>query len=186
MNEPHPVRWKSMVGLGMVSILLGLFMLLSVNTATQMIAMLTGIIIILLSGIFLIEGLFIDTEGWTRWGIIVLGVLGFLLGAAAVAVPSLLVVSTGLVLGIFLLIYGIGETAVGIGVVFAESMVRMVFIMLGIFSMIVGLLLILNPTLGIDILVWLTGLYLLVLGLMRVARGLNEREAEGKVAVKRL
>lgn len=186
MNEPHPVRWKSMVGLGILGALLGLFMLFFSNIAMDMIVALAGVAIILLSAIFLVEGLCIDAEGWSRWGIFGLGVLGLIVGILSIALPSLLVVSTGLLIGIFLLMYGIGEIALGIGMAIVETMVRMVFVVIGIFSLVVGLFLTLNPTLGLDILVWLVGLYLVVLGLMRVAHGLNERDADGKVAIRRL
>ncbi len=186
MNEPHPVRWKSMVGLGILGAILGLFMLFFSNFAMDMIVALAGFAIILLSAIFLVEGLCIDAGGSSRWAILVLGVLGFIVGIIAIAMPSLLVVSTGLLLGIFLLIYGIGEIVIGVGILVVETMVRMLFVVIGIFSIVVGLFLILNPTLGLDILVWLVGLYLVVLGLMRVAHGLNERDADGKVAVRRL
>lgn len=186
MNEPHPVRWKSMISLGILGVLLGLFMLFSSNLATRMIAALAGFAIILLSAIFLVEGLCLDAEGWPRWGILGLGVLGILFGIISIAVPSLLVVSTGTILGAFLLIYGIGEIAIGIGMVIVETMVRMVFVMIGLFSVIIGLFLLLNPALGVDIFVWLFGLYLLVLGLMRVAHGLNEREAEQNITIKHL
>lgn len=186
MNEPHPVRWKSMISLGMIGVLLGLLMLFFSNFATQMIVALAGFAIILLSGIFLVEGLCIDADGWPRWGILGLGILGILLGIASIAVPSYLVVSTGILLGIVLLIYGVGEMAIGIGMVIVETMVRMVFVMIGLFSIILGIFLVLNPSLGVDIFVWLFGLYIVVIGLMRIAHGLNEREAEQNVAVKRL
>jgi uncharacterized membrane protein HdeD (DUF308 family) len=186
MNEPHPVRWKSMVGLGILGALLGLFMLFFSNTAMDMIVILAGFAIILLSAIFLVEGLCIDAEGWPRWAILGLGLLGLIIGVLSIALPSLLVVTTGFLIGIFLLIYGIGEIAIGIGMVIVETMVRMVFVVIGIFSIIFGLFLILNPMLGLDILVWLVGLYLVVLGLMRVTHGLNERDADGKVTVTRL
>jgi uncharacterized membrane protein HdeD (DUF308 family) len=186
MNEPHPVRWKSMISLGMLGVLLGLFMLFFSHFATQMIVALAGFAIILLSGIFLVEGLCLDAEGWPRWSILGLGILGILLGIASIAVPSLLVISTGILLGVFLIIYGIGEMAIGIGMVIVETMVRMVFIMIGLFSVIMGIFLVLNPTPGVDIFVWLFGLYLVVIGLMRTAHGLNEREAERNIAVKRL
>jgi uncharacterized membrane protein HdeD (DUF308 family) len=175
-----------MISFGIISVLLGLFMLFFASIATQMIVALAGFAIILLSAIFLVEGLCIDAEGWPRWGILCIGVIGVILGILSIAVPSLLVVSTGIILGVFLLIYGIGETAIGISMVIVETMVRMVFIMIGIFSIIVGVFLVLNPALGLDILVWLVGLFLLVLGLMRVAHGLNEREALQKVTVKHL
>jgi uncharacterized membrane protein HdeD (DUF308 family) len=186
MNEPHPVRWKSMVSLGILGFLLGLFMLFFSNFATQLIAALVAFAIMLLSAIFLVEGLCLDAEGWTRWGILGLGALGILLGIVSFAVPTLLVISSGIVLGVILLIYGIGEIAIGIGMIIVETMVRMVFIMIGLFSVIIGLFLFLNPTLGVDIFIWLFGLYLLVVGLMRIAQGLNEREAEQNIAVKHL
>jgi uncharacterized membrane protein HdeD (DUF308 family) len=175
-----------MISLGIIGVLLGLFMLFFSNFATQVMVALAGFAIILLSAIFIVEGLCIDAEGWPRWAILSLGGVGLLLGMASIAVPSLLVFSTGLILGIFFLIYGIGELGIGIGIIFVETMVRMVFIMLGTFSIVVGLFLILNPTLGLDILVWLVGLYLLVLSLMRIAHGLNEREAELKITIKHL
>jgi uncharacterized membrane protein HdeD (DUF308 family) len=186
MNEPHPVRWKSMICLGIVGVLLGLFMLFFSNLATQVIGALAGFTIILLSAILLVEGLCIDAEGWPRGGILGLGGLGILIGIASIAIPSLLIVSTGILLAVFLLIYGIGEIAIGIGMVIVETMVRMVFIMIGLFSFILGLFLILNPMLGFDIFVWILGLYLVVLGLMRIAHGFNEREADQKIVVKRL
>ncbi|PKL65468.1 MAG: hypothetical protein CVV32_03125 [Methanomicrobiales archaeon HGW-Methanomicrobiales-3] len=186
MNDPHPVRWKSMVGLGILGALLGLFMLFFSHVAIDMIVTVAGVAIILLSAIFLVEGLFLDAGGWSRWGIFGLAALGLLVGIVSILAPSLLVVSTGLLIGIFLLIYGIGEIAIGVGMVIVEAMVRMVLVMIGIFSMVVGLFLILNPMLGLDIFVWLVGMYLVVLGLMRVAHGLNERDTGGKAAVTRL
>lgn len=186
MNEPHPVRWKSMLGLGVVSVLLGLFMLFLTGIATQIIVALSGVAIILLAAVFIVEGLCLDAEGWPRWAILGLGVLGLIIGIVSIAVPSLLIVSTGILIGIFLFVYGIGELAIGVGLVIAETMVRMIFIMLGLFSAIVGIFMILNPAIAIDIFVWLFGLYLLVLGLMRIAHGMNERDAEQKIGVKRL
>lgn len=186
MNEPHPVRWRSMIGLGLLGVLLSLFMLFFTAIATELIMTIAGFILIMLSAVFLVEGICIETGGWPRWLILGIGFLGLVLGTLSVAVPSFLAISVGLLSGIFLIVYGLGESAVGIGAVFADTMVRMVFLMLGIFSVIVGIFLVLNPSLGIDIIVWLLGFYLLVLGLMRVAQGLNERDAESKVTVKRL
>lgn len=186
MNEPHPVRWRSMIGLGFMSVLVGLFMLFFTDAATRVIVSLAGLVVIMLSLVFIVEGLCIETEGWPRWLTLGIGLFGLIGGIASVALPSLITITSGLLLGAFLIIYGIGEMAIGIGVVFAESMVRMIFVMLGIFSIIIGLFLALNPARGVDILISLVGFYLLVLGLMRVAHGLNERDLAGKAVVKRL
>jgi uncharacterized membrane protein HdeD (DUF308 family) len=186
MNEPHPARWKSRAGLGLLCVLLGLFLLFATGPAADLAAALAGAAIIVLSAVFIAEGIFLDTGGWPRATYLVLGIPGIVLGIAAIVVPSALVVTTGLLMGAFLVLYGIAELAIGIGFVVAEPMVRMLFIMLGAFSSIVGLFLILNPALGIEIFLRLLGLYLLVLGMMRVVCGLNEREAESTNAVRRL
>jgi uncharacterized membrane protein HdeD (DUF308 family) len=186
MNEPHPVRWKSMIGLGILSALLGLFMLFFSEFSSQIIVALAGFAIILLSAIFVVEGLCIDAEGWTRWGILTMGALGLILGVISIVVPSLILISTGVLLGIFFMIYGIGELVIGIGIVFVETMVRMIFIMLGIISIVVGLFLVIHPDVALEIFIWLIGLYLMVLGLMRIAQGWNERDTEQKMPVKHL
>ncbi|NMB78447.1 MAG: hypothetical protein GYA23_05065 [Methanomicrobiales archaeon] len=186
MNEPHPVRWKSMIGLGILSVLIGLFMLFLSSVATQLIIALSGFAIILLAAVFLVEGLCIEADGWPRWVVLGLGLLGILLGLISIIAPSLLMVSVGILTGLFLLLYGVGELAIGIGVIFAETMVRMIFIMLGIFSCVLGIFFMLNPALGLEIFILLFGMYLLVLGLMRIAHGINEREAEQNAPVKRL
>jgi uncharacterized membrane protein HdeD (DUF308 family) len=175
-----------MISLGIMGVLIGLFMLFFADFATRIMVGIAGIAILLLSAIFIVEGLCIDAEGWPRWGILTLGGLGLVLGVVSIVVPSVLVFSTGVILGIFLMIYGIGELAIGVGILFVETMVRMVFIMLGIFSIIVGFFLVISPTIGLDLLVRFVGLYLLILGLMRIAHGLNERDADLKITVKHL
>jgi uncharacterized membrane protein HdeD (DUF308 family) len=175
-----------MISLGILGALLGLLMLFFSNLATQIVVALAGIAIILLSAIFIVEGLCIDAEGWPRWVFLAFGILGLVLGVLSIAIPSILILSTGVILGIFIIIYGIGELAIGAGIVFVETMVRMVFIMLGIFSIIVGFFLVINPTIGLDIFVRFFGLYLLVQGLIRIAHGFNEREAEQKIILKHL
>ncbi len=186
MNEPHPARWKPVICLGIASVLVSLFLLFFAEMAAELVTAFAGIVIILLAGVFLTEGIFLESTGWPRWVILGIGIIGIIAGLLAIIVPSLVIVSAGILLGTFLVIYGCGELVVGISVVFAETMVRMVFIMLGLFSIIVGTFFVLHPARGADVLVGLLGLYLLVLGLMRIARGLNEREAEGSMTIKRL
>jgi uncharacterized membrane protein HdeD (DUF308 family) len=174
-----------MIGLGLVSFLVGLFLLVFPVFATDLFAVFTGIAIIVLAAILMVEGLFIDREGVSRWGVLILGLLGLLLGLVLVAAPSLLVIATGLALGLFLVVFGIIEAAVAF-MLLDHLMVRLVIAILGLFAIVLGLLIILNPATGIDTFVLITGLYLVVFGMMRVAHGITERNAEQNVTVKRL
>jgi len=174
-----------MIGLGLISFLVGIFLLFFPGYATGLFAVFAGIAIIVLAAIVMVEGLFIDSEGVSRWGVFILGILGIFLGLVVIAAPSLLVIATGLVLGLFLVCFGIIEAVVAY-MIPEDLMVRLVIAILGLFALLLGVIIILNPAAGIDTFVLLIGLYLVVLGMMRVAHGLNERHAEQNVTVKRL
>lgn len=185
MHEPHPIRWKSLIGLGLLTFLAGLFLLAAPGFTADLFAVFTGIAIIMLAAIVMVEGLFIDREGVSKWGVLILGILGILLGILLIAVPSLLVIAIGVVLGLFLVVYGIVQAAVAY-ILLDHLMVRLALAVMGILATTLGLLIILRPITGIDLIVLLTGLYLMVVGMMRVAHGLSERHAEQTVPVKRL
>ncbi|MDD1693505.1 MAG: DUF308 domain-containing protein [Methanoregula sp.] len=185
MHEPHPLRWKSMLGLGLISFLVGLFLLFFPGYATGLFVVFAGIAIIVLAAIVLVEGLFLDHEGVSRWGVFILGILGILLGLVVIAVPSLLVIATGLALGLFLVCFGIIEVIVAY-ILPDDLMVRLVIVITGLFAILLGVVIIINPTAGIDTVILLIGLYLVVLGMMRVAHGITERHAEQNITVRRL
>jgi uncharacterized membrane protein HdeD (DUF308 family) len=185
MHEPHHLRWKPVIGLGLVSFLVGLFLLFLPRYTAGLFAVFAGIAIIVLAAIIMVEGLFIDREGVSRWGVLILGILGVLLGLVVIAAPSFLVIASGIALGLFLVVFGLIEAAVAWMIV-DGLMVRLVIAILGIFAILLGTVIMLNPATGIDTLVLLTGLYLVVFGMMRMAHGLNERQAEMDVTVKRL
>lgn len=174
-----------MIGLGLVSFLAGLFLIFFTSYATDLFAVFTGIAIIVLAAIVMVEGLFIDREGVSRWGVLILGILGLLLGILLIAAPSVLVIATGLVLGLFLVLFGIIEAGVAF-MLLDHLMVRLVIAILGVFAILLGIIIFLHPAAGIDTFVLLTGLYLVVFGMMRVAHGITERDAEQNITVKRL
>lgn len=174
-----------MIGLGIVSFLVGLVLLLVPGFAADLFAVFSGITIIVLAAVVMVEGLFIDHEGVSRWGVLILGVLGILLGLVVIAAPALLVIAAGLALAIFLVVFGIIEVIVAY-LIIENLMVRFSAAVMGIFAAALGIVIVVRPITGIDILVLLVGLYLMVLGMMRVAHGLNERNAEQTVPVKRL
>jgi len=186
MDDHHHLRWKSMLVLGLISAAVGLILLFFPNAATVFFLQLTGIVIILLSGIFLVEGLFIDTDGISKWVVLCLGILGVIVGILTIAATILIVVAAGILLGIFLILFGLGETALGFGLIIAEPMVRFVIAILGILAIVVGVFLLIHPTATIEVVAILLGLYLFVFGLLQVSHGLNERRIEENMVIKRL
>jgi len=174
-----------MIGLGLVLALVGLFLLVFPGPATGIFAELIGIIIIVMAALILVEGLFIEKEGVSRWGIFFVGIVSILLGIVVIAAPSLLILATGLLLGLFILMFGLIEIVVACSII-EGLMVRLVLAIMGVFALLIGTVIVLHPSAGIDTLALLVGIYLVVLGMMRIAHGLNERHEEQNITVKRL
>ena len=185
MHEPHPLRWKSMIGLGLVLALVGLFLLLFPGPATGLFGFIVGIVILVLAALILVEGLFLEKEGMYRWGVVILGILSLLLGLFTIIDPSRPVVATGLLFGLFIILFGLVEIVVACSLI-EGMMVRLVLGMMGIVALILGAVIALNPLAGIQTITVLAGIYLVVLGMMRIAHGLNERHEEQKITVKLL
>ena len=174
-----------MIGLGLLSILIGIVLIFFPGYAADLFVVFGGIAIIILAAVVMVEGLFLDREGVSRWGVLILGILGILLGVIVIAAPALLVIATGIALGLFLVVFGIVEAVVAY-LLPDELMVRLVVGMMGVFALVLGIVILINPVLGIDTLVVLAGLYLIVYGMMRVAHGLNERHADQTITVRHL
>lgn len=185
MHEPHPLRWKSVIGLGLIAFLAGLFLVFLPAFAVDFFAVIAGIAVIIMAGIVMVESLFIDHEGISHWGVLVLGIVGVLFGILIMAAPWLLVIATGIALGLFLIAFGIIEVIVAF-LLIDELMVRFAIGIMGLFAMVLGILVVFRPITGIDMVALLIGLYLIVFGMMRVAHGLTERHAEQTIPVKPL
>ena len=174
-----------MIGLGLVSALVGLFLLFFPGYATGLFAVLAGVAIIVLAALILVEGLFLENEGVSRWGVFILGILAILLGIVVIAAPGLLIIATGLLLGLFIILFGFIEIFVACSVI-EDLMVRLVLAIMGVVALLIGAVIVLNPSAGIDTIALLVGIYLIVLGMMRVAHGINERHEEQTITVKHL
>jgi len=175
-----------MIALGLFSAIIGIFLLFFPGIVTLFLVPLAGIIIILLSAIFIVEGLFIDTEGISKWVVLCLGIAGVIIGILAIAASTPVVIAAGLLLGIYLILFGIGEAVLGCTTIIAEPMVRFVIAILGILAIVIGVFLLLHPSASIEVIAILVGLYLLVYGLLQVSHGLNERLIEKNTVVRHL
>lgn len=174
-----------MIFLGILTFLIGMILLFLPGFDTGMFTIFTGIAIILLAAIIVAESLFIDREGMSRWGILILGVLGILFGLFVISAPLRLVLATGIALGLFLVIFGIIEAFVSY-IILEDLMVRLVIGSMGFVAILLGTVILIRTVAVIGMLTFLTGLYLVIFGLMRIAHGLNERNAEQNITIKRL
>ena len=163
----------------------GAWMALSIITGLLMIVLgglflarpgLSLVTVIWLFGIFaIVYGLFLALAGLMghgegRWGAVAVGVLGVIVGIIALVWPGLTGLTLLYIIAAWAIVSGIGDIA-GAFMGGVSGGQRVWLVVLGILSIIVGIALFVHPVTGALALLWLIGLYLVVLGVMRIVAG---------------
>ncbi len=160
MEDVKEVPWWLVLIQGIAALILGLFLISSPGATLFILIQLLGIYW-LISGIFQIIGMFIDSTAW-GWKLFA-GIIGILAGIAVLNHPlwSALLVPTVLVF-----ILGIQGIIVGIvGIVTAFKGAGWGAGILGALSIVFGIVLLANPILGAAALPWVLGIFGIVGGI---------------------
>lgn len=115
-----------------------------------------------------------DSKGW--W--IAYGVLTLLAGIAAVVWPAVTVLVLAVVFGIQLLILGVFRIVAAFAVPDTSTARKLVGVLIGILSIIAGILCLRSPIATVVILALLVGAFWLVYGIMEIVGGIAERDGE--------
>jgi len=176
-TSDRDLPWWLYIAQGIALLLLGALALSAPGATLVVLVQLTGIYW-LVSGIVTLVGLVGDRTAW-GWKLFA-GIIGVLAGIAIIAHPlwaSVLVPTTlVLVIGIF----GIVNGAMMIFASFGQR--RWTGVILGIFSVFLGLVLVANPVIGAATLPLVIGLFALVGGIASIVMALYERRAERRAA----
>lgn len=182
--ESRPVfrhLWKSMLGLGVVSLVLGVVVLVWPGQSVVVAAVLFGVYL-LASGIAQAVAAFtIDVSGGSR-------VLLFLSGALSVALgvfafhdfndgAAVWILATWI--GIGFLFQGVAETVLAIS--YKELPERGWHIFAGVLTLVAGMMVIALPITSIVVLAIVTGAWLVVIGITQTVWALTARKATAKV-----
>lgn len=109
---------------------------------------------------------------WGLWVALTLGLLNLAAGVIVLAEPAISLVTLAVVSGILLVVDGIIET---VAPMFGDSANRGLTVVIGIVSVLAGVILIRHPALGIVLVALLLGLWLIAAGAIRLAWTLGER-----------
>jgi len=107
--------------------------------------------------------------GSFRFPVIIMGLVGFVLGLAALLSPDLAVSALGIILGIWMFLLGLGQLTFASAFA-ADRLYYLLALLAGTVTVIVGLFLILSPVEGMQIMVAFFGCYLIVLGILTLVR----------------
>jgi uncharacterized membrane protein HdeD (DUF308 family) len=180
MSEPTPVLvmdpkrlWGLVVLRGVMALLFGLFALAWPGITVLAVALLFGIYA-LADGIGLLMDGFRSQDRSSRGMRILGGVLGILIGLAAIVWPGLTIVAVGILIGAWALATGIAEIVSAIRLrkqIEGELMLGLA----GAVSVIFGLLMLLWPALGLAAITSIVGVFALIYGVVLIFLGVRLR-----------
>ncbi|AVL99994.1 hypothetical protein C6V83_06655 [Gordonia iterans] len=159
--------WKSLLGIGIVSIILGIIVLVWPGKTLAVVAILFGIYLVI-SGIFQVIATFgaPDASGWWRFLTFVSGALSFILGIFALRNIGESLILLAIWIGISWIFRGIAGFSLYVGSAGLPG--RAAGILLSIVTVVAGVILIVSPVTSIATLALVTGILLIVVGVVEV------------------
>lgn len=172
--------WKSLLAIGIVSIVMGLIVLFWPGPTLFVVAILFAIYLII-SGLFLVVSTFgaADHSGWWRLLSFVAGVLSIILGVIAIRNPAESIILLAIWIGIAWIFRGVGSISWYSSS--PELPGRGAGIFLGVVTLIAGIVLIVWPATSIGTLVWVAGILLIVVGVFEVIDAFSLKSSAAKV-----
>lgn len=153
---------------GIVSLVAGIIILLFSPFIASLIGIFLSSLVLIISLILFGLGVMIQ-GGSFRFPMIIMGLVGFILGLAALLSPDLAISALGIILGIWMFLLGLGQLTLA-SVFSVDRFYYLLTLLAGTLTVIVGLFLILSPVQGMQIMVVFFGCYLLVLGILTIIR----------------
>jgi uncharacterized membrane protein HdeD (DUF308 family) len=109
---------------------------------------------------------------WWLW--VVFGVLSLLAGVVALVNPGLSLLAIAILFGCYLIVSGFFDVLAGTTAGDADTLRRILAVLLGILSLIAGILVLLRPGAGLFALVLIVGVYLVVSGVIQLAAAISD------------
>lgn len=168
------VRWWTYALMGFLAVLFGLLMIFFPKISTGIIVILVGILAIIL-GIMAIIYSLMPPEGEKRSVLMFIGgVIAFLIGIAAIALPQVMAVAYVIILAIVTFI--IGLLMIILAITEKGYPHRWLLFLMGILSIIFAILVMFFPQIGAVVVIGImTGIYLVIIGVLALALGFSLR-----------
>lgn len=166
--------WWGLVLRGLLSIVFGIAIFVMPNTSLLALISLFGAFAFV-DGVLALIGAFKNRTGNKRfWAMLLEGLAGIAIGVITLINPNLTAVSLLYVIATWAVITGVLEIITAIR--FADEMDNEWLLGLGgVISVILGILLALNPVSGILAVLWMIGAYAIVFGALMIVAGLRAR-----------
>jgi uncharacterized membrane protein HdeD (DUF308 family) len=174
MYEYCDLKWGSITAFGFLSLLIGIAALSFPREAIGFIVIFTAIIILVLAGILIAEGLFMEGAGVLKWVIGGIGVLGVLIALSAFMYPAWVVFTAGTLIGACLIIFG-GLMMVAAATIIFDFIIRSIVAFSAFVAILIGVYFIFVPTTSLEIFTLAVGTFLILFGIVRIIYGVSLR-----------
>jgi uncharacterized membrane protein HdeD (DUF308 family) len=165
--------WWLIIFRAVIALLFGIMALISVQFTLLFLVYLFGAYV-LLDGILAIIVSLQERRSSSRWWVLsLLGIVGIVVGVLCFIHPGNVALLIFYLVGIWLIISGI------IGILSAFSLRaaggELLLVVVGIISIVVGIIFVIHPTSSILTLVWLLGVFALIYGIIQIFRAIQLR-----------
>ena len=174
----HPVTWGSFVLRGLVALLIGIPVLIWTNTATEVVVTLIGILIISAAILVLVLALSSRAGDSLSVELLLVGILGLILGAAAILYPLIAAAALTALIAVMMIFFGFIDLSIAI---FHPEYTRhrLVLGFSAALSVLLGGIFFFLPSLGAFVLIAVyLGLFAVIYGLMSIAIGITVRSEQ--------
>jgi len=150
---------------GLANVLLGTLLLMWPQATTYVVILIFAINLILVGLFSVLEPLF-DRNNPHAIATIGLGIFGVTFGTYLIIKPEFAAGLIGVLIAFWALLFGIFDIAISIRAMKAKESFSWVFLIAGMVSVLFGLYMLFSPVIGILTIVWLFGLYVVVVGIL--------------------
>ncbi|HJJ30116.1 MAG TPA: DUF308 domain-containing protein [Methanocorpusculum sp.] len=162
--------WKFQILKALIFVLFGVFCLVFPFATLNLGAYLVAFFLIFVSIAALFSGFAAFGEPKTTWWVIVLGIIGIIVAIYSFVNPEFMITFGTIFVGIIALLSGLTDMILAFSKGLSAGIRVMTFI-LGVLGIVVGLIFLLHPGMGAEILVLLLGIFLILGGVVAFIEG---------------
>ena len=172
--------WWSLLARGIAAIVFGVLALFWPDRVLDTLITILGIFVLVVGVLFTISALANRSPDrvWIRY--LIPGVIGIVVGIVTIAWPEVTTVFLIYLIAIWALIHGIGELHAAIRLR-KDVAGEYVPLIIGIASIVIGIILLLAPLMAGAMIMWLVGLFMLVLGVLWLIMAIRARKWQNLV-----
>ncbi|MCT9870463.1 HdeD family acid-resistance protein [Paenarthrobacter aurescens] len=158
---------------GVLAIVFGLLILLLPSATAFVVVVMFGVFAII-DGIISVAHYFYDPAGRSRWSMVG-GFISIAAGIVAVAWPGFTAAAVGVLIGLWALVLGLSQIVLSLA---ARSFVRSwgIWFLTGLITTVFGIVVLVNPGLGILGLVAMLAAFAILTGMLLIASGIGLRK----------